>query len=267
MNKILSDEAVSRFQGDGVVSPVDVLSTDEVARARRELDQLERRLGARLRRIDHCHLFFPWAFDLVRHPRVVDAVEDLLGPDVFVHSSRVFYKHAHDPAYVTWHQDGIYSGLNSAPVLSAWVAITASTPASGCVRVVAGSHRTHPLSHRETFAPDNLLNHGEEICCKIDPARVRDLVLSPGQMSMHHINLIHGSEPNRSDGPRIGFAISYMTPAVMRSRLPVLRVRGESRDHAFELIEGRPELGVEEAIEAHRAFLAQRQLQPIRLSP
>jgi ectoine hydroxylase-related dioxygenase (phytanoyl-CoA dioxygenase family) len=267
MNKMLSDESVGQFERDGAVWPVGVLSADEVVRVRRELDLLEHRLGARLRRIDQCHLFFRWAFDLVGHARVVDAVEDLLGPDVFVHSSRVFYKHAHDPAYVTWHQDGLYSGLNAGPGLTAWIAITESVPANGCVRVVAGSHRAHTTAHRETFGAENLLNHGEEVCCEVDPARVRDLVLCPGQMSIHHVNLIHGSEPNRSDVPRIGFAISYMTPSVARSRLPVLRVRGDSADHEFDLMVGPPDLGVEEAIEAHRAFVEQRKLSPIKLAP
>ena len=63
-------------------------------------------MGGTLRRMDNCHLFFRWAYDLAMHPSVLDVIEDLLGPDLFVHSTRIFYKHPHDPSYVTWHQDG-----------------------------------------------------------------------------------------------------------------------------------------------------------------
>jgi ectoine hydroxylase-related dioxygenase (phytanoyl-CoA dioxygenase family) len=267
MGKVLSDEAVAQFQSGGFICPVDVLSPDEVAQVRRDLSDLEDRLGARLRRVDHCHLFFRWAYDLVRHPRVGDAVEDVLGPDVFVHSSRVFSKPARDPAFVTWHQDGLYSHLNTTPALSAWIALSESTPANGCVRVVAGTHREARRPHRETFGADNLLNHGEEVCDAIDPARVRDLVLSPGQMSIHHVNLIHGSEPNRSDTPRIGFAVSYITPAAGRTKLPVLRVRGEATPPDFDLVEGPPDYrDADAAIEARSAFVRRRGLQPLKLA-
>lgn len=267
MTLSLSAEMVREFEEEGVACPVDVLSPDEVAQVRRELDELQARLGAKLRRMDQCHLFFRWAFDLVNHPRVLDAVEDLLGPDLFVHSSRVFCKNPHDTAFVSWHQDGTYSGLNSRPGLSAWIALSESNRENGCVRVVLRSHLNEKRPHRETFAADNLLNHGEEICDAIDLAQVRDLVLRPGQMSMHHVNAVHGSEPSRSDVPRIGFAISYITPAVRHSHLPVVRARGAARGLDYDLVEAPPALGLDEAIAAQREFVATRGLQHAKLVP
>ena len=162
--------------------------------------------------MDHSHLFFRWAFELATHPAVLDVMEALLGPDLFVHSTRIFYKHPHDPSYVSWHQDGLYSSLSSNSAPSAWIALSASTPENGCLRVVPGSHRNGKLAHVETLAEDNLLNAGEVIQTHVDESAVRDFVLEPGQMSIHHVNLIHGSNPNHSGMCRIGFAISYITP-------------------------------------------------------
>jgi len=166
-------------------------------------------MGGVLKRMDNCHLFFRWAYDLATHPGVLDILEDLLGPDLFVHSTRIFYKHAHDPSYVSWHQDGRYSSLNSKPAPSAWIALSESTTENGCLRVVPGSHRSGVHPHVETFAADNLLNHGEEISVEVDEPKVRNFVLEPGEMSLHHVNLVHGSNPNHSDCSRIGFNILH----------------------------------------------------------
>ncbi|HEX4964112.1 MAG TPA: phytanoyl-CoA dioxygenase family protein [Thermoanaerobaculia bacterium] len=266
MSKALSAQQIERYQQEGCLFPVAVLSAGEVAYFRSCLETLELRLGGRLKRMDHSHLFFPWAYELATHPRVVDAVEDLLGPDLFIHSTRVFSKPPRDPSYVSWHQDGTYSALNSKPAPSIWIALTASTPENGCVRVIPGSHLSAKLPHRETYAPDNLLNHGEEVQAEVDESQAIDMALGPGEMSIHHVNLIHGSNPNRSDGPRIGFAISFITPAVGQSYLPVLHVRGQ-RDgaHAFEIVEP-PSLDLDAALTAHAEFLCRTGQPPTRLS-
>lgn len=264
MLKALSQAQLSSFEQDGCLAPIPVLSGIEIAVFRRALEEQEACMGGYLKRIDNVHLFFRWAYDLALQPAVLDVLEDLLGPDLFVHSTRVFYKHAHDPSYVSWHQDGIYSSLNSKPAPSAWIALSDSTVENGCLRVVPGSHRNGKMPHVETYAADNLLNHGEEIQVEVDDSSVRDMVLKPGEMSLHHVNLIHGSNPNESDMARIGFAVSYITPAVRRSHLPVVRARGCSDDHEFELTAGAPEYSMEEAVRAYREFAAKRGLQSAR---
>jgi non-heme Fe2+,alpha-ketoglutarate-dependent halogenase len=253
--KRLSPAQIEAYERDGTLFPVPVLAAAEVARFRAGLEAVEALLGGRLKRIDHCQLFFPWAYELATHPAVLDVVEDLLGPDLFIHSTRVFSKLPHDPSYVSWHQDGTYSALNSKPAPSIWIALSDSTAANGCVRVIPGSHRQSKLPHVETHAADNLLNHGEEIACEVDESQALDLVLKAGEMSIHHVNLIHGSNPNRSDSRRIGFAISFMTPVVGESRLPVLPARGR-RDggHRFQLA-APPALDGAAAVAAHAAFL------------
>jgi non-heme Fe2+,alpha-ketoglutarate-dependent halogenase len=258
MGRILSDSQVADYERDGCLCPVTVLSPSEAQTFREALEEQERCMGGYLKRMDNCHLFFRWAYDLAMHPRVLDTLEDILGPDLFVHSTRIFYKHAHDPAYVSWHQDGIYSKLNSKPAPSAWIALSESSQENGCLRVVPGSHRRGKQPHVETYAADNLLNHGEEISVEVDENTVRDLVLSPGQMSLHHVDLIHGSNANRSDKKRIGFAVTYNTPEVRRSHMLVMRARGSSEDHEFELASGPPQLSVAEAIAAHEEYVKMR---------
>jgi non-haem Fe2+, alpha-ketoglutarate-dependent halogenase len=266
MSKALTESQLEAFKLDGCLSAIPALTAQEAERFRAALQEQEALMGGRLKRMDNCHLFFRWAYDLATHPAVLDVMEDVLGPNLFVHSTRVFYKHPYDPAYVSWHQDGTYSQLNSKPAPSAWIALTDSSVENGCLRVVPGSHRAGKLSHTETYADDNLLNHGEEIDVAVAEASARDMVLRPGEMSLHHVNLIHGSKPNRSGKKRIGFAVTYVTPEVGRSNLPVVWARGTSQDHEFDLLQLPPALSLAEAIRAHSEFVQGNGLQRPRVA-
>src|SRR4029453_15391031 len=155
------------------------------------------------------HLLFTWLAELVRHPSVLDAVEDVLGPDILCWNTSFFTKEARSPGFVSWHQDATYWGLSEPDVVTAWVAFTESTPANGNMRVIPGSHRA-PVPHVDTFHPDNLLSRGQEIAVEVDESRAVDIVLAPGEMSLHHVLMVHGSGANLSGDRRIGFAIRYI---------------------------------------------------------
>ena len=235
MGKVLSDAQIAQYLGEGVLHPVRVLDPGDAARHRRALEETERLLGGTLKRIDNAHLHFRWAWDLTMAARVLDVMEDLLGPDLLVHSSRIFYKHPADPAYVGWHQDGLYARLDSDLAPSIWIALSPSTPENGCLRVVPRTHRTGKLPHRETYAADNLSNHGEVVAIDVDESGAIDVVLEPGEMSVHHVNVIHGSSPNRSAIARIGFSASFITPAVPSAGMTLVPARGcRSLDAAVE---------------------------------
>lgn len=224
--KRLTDSQRAQYLDDGALWPVPVLTAAEVARYRGALEETERELRGKLKRIDNAHLHFRWAWDLALHPAVLDAMEDLLGPEVVLHSSRIFYKHPHDPAFVGWHQDGLYTKLDTDFAPSTWVALSESNVENGCLRVIPRSHRSGKFPHRETYAADNLSNHGEEIEVEVDETRARDVTLRPGEMSVHHVNTIHGSSPNASTYARIGFSASYTSPEVPAGGMQVVRVRG-----------------------------------------
>src|SRR5438552_1488005 len=191
------------------------------------------RLGGELRHKPH--LLFTWLADLVRHPAILDAVEDVLGPNLLVWSTSFFIKEARDPAYVSWHQDATYWGLSAPDVLTAWVAFTDATVENGAMRMVPGSH-AEQLEHRDTFAAHNLLSRGQEISVEVDETRGVDILLRAGEMSLHHVRMVHGSPANRSDDRRIGFAIRYI-PTYVRQIAgdgdSAMLVRGVDDHHYF----------------------------------
>ena len=233
----LASSAVERYRRDGFHFPVPVLTRDEAIGLRRRLEAVEAahggRLGGELRHKPH--LLFTWLADLVRHPAILDAVEDVLGPNLLVWSTSFFIKEARDPAFVSWHQDATYWGLSAPDVLTAWVAFTDATVENGAMRMVPGSH-DEQLAHRDTFAPNNLLSRGQEIAVEVDEARGVDILLRAGEMSLHHVRMVHGSPANRSDDRRIGFAIRYI-PTYVRQIAgegdSAMLVRGVDDYHYF----------------------------------
>jgi ectoine hydroxylase-related dioxygenase (phytanoyl-CoA dioxygenase family) len=199
--------------------------------------------------------------DLVRDPRIVDAVEDVLGPDLLCWGAQFFAKNAHDPSYVSWHQDGTYWGLSSPDVVTAWVALTPSVQENGCMQVVPGT-QTRPVEHLDTFAERNLLSRGQEIAVEVKPEDVVQVTLKPGQMSLHHVLIFHGSEPNTSDGRRVGFAIRYIPTHVRQVNGPresAMLVRGTDRHGHFDL-EPPPEADMHPDAVARHAAIVDRQL-------
>jgi hypothetical protein len=254
--KALSAQQVAQYQRDGYVFPLPALSSAKATGLLASLEALERREGGKLsaRTNRRPHLLLTWLNDLIRHPKVVDAVEDVIGPNILCWASGFFAKNAHDPAHVSWHQDATYWGLSSQDIVTAWVAFTPSTPQSGCMRVVPGSHLIDQLPHRDTFAPDNLLSRGQEVAVEVDERQAVDIVLQPGQMSLHHVRIVHGSEPNRADHRRVGFAIRYISTEVRQvTGVPdcASLVRGRD-DYGHFLAEPRPRFDFDpEAAEFH----------------
>lgn len=207
----LSDSEVEHYRTKGYLAPIDVLSPNEVAEFRATLEAHEAQHGPLSGAQRHnAHFLFTWADRLVRHSRILDAVEAVIGPNILIRGSSFFIKEACDQRFVSWHQDATYWGLEPLEVVTAWVALSDSVEENGALKVVPGSHRKEQIPHVETFSPDNMLSRGQEIAVKVDPQEARTLELHPGQMSLHHVLLVHGSEPNPSGRRRIGFAIRYM---------------------------------------------------------
>jgi non-heme Fe2+,alpha-ketoglutarate-dependent halogenase len=257
MLKVLTPNQLDGYQRDGLLFPLPALSAAELKYFRACHDELDRRLGGRAtaEQKGDCHLHFKWICDLATHPTVLDAVEDIIGPDILIHSSTIFTKYAHDEKFVSWHQDSHYWGLSEPRLVSAWIALTNSTIANGCLRVLPGTHR-HAFAHREEPQQTNILSRGHTVSGILDQDGAVDVVLRAGQMSFHHANLIHGSQPNLSTGPRIGFAVRYVATAVKQKKphIPVILARGRDDYQNYRLQE-RPTAGIEEGL---RVKMAQR---------
>jgi non-haem Fe2+, alpha-ketoglutarate-dependent halogenase len=242
----------AEFDARGIAFPIPVLTPEELADVRAHYGRLVDAHGGTLRSFDRSHYYFGWAYDLATHPRIVEAVSSVLGDDVVVWGSLILSKPPHDEGFIAWHQDGAYANfLGDAPAVSAWIALSDSTVESGCMRVVPGSQKTK-LSHSEKGDPKNMLSHGQEIEVEVNEADAVDVQLRAGEMSLHHVDIVHGSNPNRASWWRTGFIVRYSTPEMLRAAAPVVIARGRTAPH-LPALTSRPDLSLEAALAAHRA--------------
>lgn len=225
---------IDRYEQQGIVFPIRVLTETEVSQFRGEMEGVARD-GAK--RMDQLHMRYEWAYRLASHEKVLDAVESLIGPEILIDGNVVFYKPPRDASYASWHQDSVYSGWHLTPSVSAWIALTVSEPANGCMRVIPGSHKQGLLEHDNVQDPNLLNRRGERLRMDVDESQALDVVLKPGEMSLHHTNIVHGSNPNTSDGPRIGFIVRFVTNLSTNRDREVMRVRGNADCTHLRLVE------------------------------
>jgi ectoine hydroxylase-related dioxygenase (phytanoyl-CoA dioxygenase family) len=269
---ILTKQHLTEYKELGVVHSIPILSTEEVAYYRAEAERTCRAIGDGVARLDALHLFFRWAWDLSTHPRLLDCLEHILGPDIVLKSTRLFYKHARSASYVGWHQDGVTERLNDGRAPAIWLGLTAATAENGCLRVVPGSHRLGLLEHvarpiRDTVTDVHNMAHKRlrsrareaELSGKVATVPTEanlplDLVMGPGEMSIHHPAILHGSNANRSTEPRIGLSASYSSPDLYDGTTVVwARGNGTRHQYQFRFIEQPPTATFEEAVAAYFA--------------
>lgn len=252
----LTREQRSFYEAEGYVAPLRAIPRAQADGLRTQLEAFERdrpELAPLLR--NKTHLVFTWLDALIRAPGILDAVESLLGPDILCWGSGFFIKNPGDGSFVSWHQDSTYWGLEPPDIVTAWVAISESVPANGAMRVIPRTHLQEQLAHRDTFAAGNLLSRGQEIAVDVNEDEAISLALAPGEMSLHHVRLVHGSEPNPSDRRRIGFAIRYLPTRVRQvagTTDSATLVRGHDRFGHFRL-ETPPRADLDATALAHHA--------------
>lgn len=229
---MINDAQVARYDREGIVFPIRVLGETEAAGYLANADELQARMGDKSVPTDTAtvHMHLPWAYELVTHTGMLDAVERVIGPNIVVWSCSLFAKRAHNPSWVSWHQDGTYWNLESDRIVTAWLALSSSTADNGCMRVVPGSQKLDIQPHMDTFEDGNLLSRGQHVDVDVNEDDAVDVVLAPGEMSLHHTQLIHGSNPNRTDQARIGFVTRYVTPQVRQRGSKPLAVLARGRD-------------------------------------
>ena len=234
MAKMLSDDAVTQYHRDGYYFPLSLMDEARAAEYRALLETFEVAQGEPIggAKRNKAHLLFKWVDDLMREASILDPVEELIGPDILCWNTFFWCKAARSDSFVSWHQDLRYWGLDTADLVTVWLALSPATIESGCMSVLPGSHRGDLMRHKDEYQTDNMLTRGQEIAVEVDESKTVAMPLGSGEASLHNGRLAHASAPNRSDDRRIGLTFHYMptaTKQVVGEWDSAALVRGEDR--------------------------------------
>jgi ectoine hydroxylase-related dioxygenase (phytanoyl-CoA dioxygenase family) len=239
MNHSLTSDQTAQYERDGYLSPISVFTPGEAAELRDALERFEQSEGERATgmRTD-LHLLERWAFEAITDARVVDPVVSVLGPNVLLWSMNWFIKEAQDGKFVSLHQDANYWGLEPHDVATAWIALSDAGEATGPMRFLPGSHRGPLYDHENTYAESNLLSRGQIAKIDVDQAETELAPLAAGQMSLHHVRILHGSDRNETDDRRIGMVLRFCATHVRQRKGAdtAVLVSGEDRFGHFKLL-------------------------------
>ena len=259
MLKVLTKEQIEQYNDEGFISPVRVISEQEAVSIRDELEQVEKEFPEEINSENRNNLHLSFAFlDALAHNKIiVDAIEDLIGPNISLWASVMFIKEPSSKHYVSWHQDATYMGLDSLNFPTPWIALSPSNRETGCMTMIAGSHKTKIKEHKDTYAENNILTRGQVIQ-DVDESKAVDLILEPGEMSIHHGAVIHGSQPNTSNNRRIGFSLQSYMPNNVRQivgRNLWTHVRGQKRKDEDGMLLDRPRFNMDPKTVAQRKIV------------
>ena len=259
--KALTEQQLRDYRHNGYLFPLPALSAQEAAGALSALEGSEQHLGAPLNKGElkwrgATHIYLKWANDLVRHPRVLDIVEDAIGPNILVYWSTFFIKDPKSLAFTAWHQDATYFGIEPLEHVTAWIALSDASREAGCMDVMT-QHGNPRLFHHEAKRLEHSINGaGQEIVESLDEKDVVSMELRAGECSLHHTLCLHRSAPNRASHRRVGFGVSYI-PAHARltgsHRLPALLVRGKDKWGHWDLLPDPSADFAPEAVALHEA--------------
>ena len=208
----LSSNQLQEYNDNGYVAPIEVLTKDQTFEIRKEIELIEQKFPKEIEKSGryNAHLISPLLDQIVHNTKVLDAVEGIIGKNILVCGTTLFIKNPNEKGFVSYHQDAKYIGLKPHNWVTAWIAITNTNEKNGCMRMWAGSHKGSLKDHKQMFNKGNLLTRGQTVE-NVPEKEVKPLILSAGQMSLHHPTLVHGSGLNKSNDRRIGFVIqSYI---------------------------------------------------------
>ena len=228
---LLTEDQVQFYNDNGYVAPIDIFTEEEALAMRQELEAIEHDMPEAITgpNRNNVHYVLP-LFDRIAHnPKILDAVESLIGRNILVAGTTLFIKEPEQQGFISWHQDARYIGLEPHNWVTAWLALSDVTTENGCMYMWPGTHKEPLRDHVDTFGKDNLLTRGQTVPDVPEDETV-PIELKPGQLSLHHPRVIHGSGHNTSKERRIGFAIqSYIGADVDQviGKIYVQQARGE----------------------------------------
>jgi ectoine hydroxylase-related dioxygenase (phytanoyl-CoA dioxygenase family) len=243
--KALTAGQVESFHYNGFFYPIPALTPQETATCLAGLDRLESELGSPVADADikwrsHAYAHSPWFHDLARHPRILDAVEDVIGPDILIWTSTFFIKEPHSETFAAWHQDGAYFGLEPNEQVCAWVALTDASKEAGCMEMLSSRGAPKMYQHAPMGLRHSINRAGQTIVEPFDEANPTAMALNAGEFSLHHELAVHRSAPNNAAHRRVGIGINYLPTRVRVKgpvRLKAMLVRGKDTHGYWDLID------------------------------
>jgi len=245
---MLTRGQIEQYRHDGYLFPFPALTAAELDECNDGLARFENWLGKPVNEGDFrwrsaSYVILPWVDALARHPRILDVVEDLIGPDILVYTATWFIKEAKSPTFAAWHQDATYFGLDPHEHVTAWVALSEAGAEAGCMEVVSSRGRPRQMHHAALGLLNSINGAGQAIVEQPEDLGEEKgaamMALPAGNFSLHHTLCRHRSAPNRAEHRRVGIGISYI-PARCRLngtvRMCARLVRGHDSFGHFDLI-------------------------------
>ena len=216
MANVLSAEDVEKFNELGYCGPFQAFSTDEIGALRGRIETFERKHPEGVGKLyQGPHLIFPWLYDLLSRPAMIEPCADLLGPNLLCNSVGFRIKEPGTGTFVGWHQDKFYAPYN--PILIVCLLhFTDQTAEHGCLHLVPGSQKWGVLDHEETDNDDNLLTRKQRIRTPFDEMLAVAVPARAGDITLFNHAVIHGSPPNRSKERRINMLADMVPPNSVR---------------------------------------------------
>jgi non-haem Fe2+, alpha-ketoglutarate-dependent halogenase len=243
--KALTAEQVASYRHNGFLYPLPGLSEAEITTCLTGLERFETELDSPIAEADvkwrsHAYTHLPWFNDLVRHPRILDAIEDVIGPDILVWTSTFFIKEPHSKTFAAWHQDGAFFGLDPSEQICAWVALTDASKEAGCMEMLSGKGAPRLYHHAAMGLKDSINRAGQTIVEPFDKSNPTAMALKAGEFSLHHELAVHRSAPNHAAHRRVGIGLNYLPPHARVDgpvRLKAMLVRGEDKYGYWDLVD------------------------------
>jgi ectoine hydroxylase-related dioxygenase (phytanoyl-CoA dioxygenase family) len=200
-----------RYNRDGYVVVKKVLDPALIEEMRRHINWLlEKNPHVRPEQLHHTLMVNdPFWVRVVRDDRLLDVAEQFIGPNIALFASHYICKRPRDGQAVLWHQDGSYWPLEPMNVVTLWVAVDHSVVQNGCMKVIPGTHRMELQQLRERNDVNNVLNSSIDETL-VNESKAVEIILEPGDVSIHHPNVIHGSNANNSNKWRRALTIRYI---------------------------------------------------------
>ena len=220
----LSPEEIATYHADGLVIPADYRVPEATLTKIR--DAYDRLLSENAGNPEFSadfilgpHLTTPGTYgvngdpiwlEFAQIPEILDMLEQVVGRNLILWGVTIFGKPANVGKATPWHQDGDYYPIEPLETCTVWISLDGSTPEQGCMRFVPGSHKerrifSHHFEHRDDLTLAQVIDDDQ-----VDLESERDIILEPGQISIHDVYLVHGSKANHSDRRRMGLVLRFM---------------------------------------------------------